>query len=121
MIAFLGIFPAILVPVRVAQNDHGLPVYAYFVIFVVLVALFVMIAKLLWRHLFADRFIDTLKRHRYCPSCVYDLSGVIPDFDGYKVCPECGSSWHIPADMQPKPIDSNLNQRRKRHFLWPLR
>ncbi|RNC81486.1 MAG: hypothetical protein ED559_06750 [Phycisphaera sp.] len=120
LIAFLGVFPAFLIPVRIAQMKPGLPPYVYLIIFISLVVLFVMVAKLLWRQLFADRFVDTLKRHRYCPSCIYDVSGVPLEQDNCRVCPECGSVWHIPDDMQPKPVKPEMSTRKKRGFFWPL-
>lgn len=119
-IAFLGVFPAILLPMRIAQVRPGLPPFVYFAVFISLVTLFVVIAKLLWRQLYADRFIDTLKRHRYCPSCVYDLSGVPPEPDNCRVCPECGSTWHIPGDLQPIPCKPKELRRKERGFFWPL-
>lgn len=120
LIAFLGVFPAFLIPVRIAQMKAGLPPYVFLVLFISLVALFVLIAKLLWRQLFADRFVDTLKRHRYCPSCVYDLTRVPSQHDNCKVCPERGSAWHIPEDLQPKPFKPEMSLREQRGLFWPL-
>ena len=36
----------------------------------------------------------SLKAHA-CPSCGYDMTGLVDDPDGYRVCPECGAAWRI--------------------------
>lgn len=49
---------------------------------------------------YASFIAEVMLRHRYCPHCEYDLTGLPPDqYDGATVCPECGSAWIIPVDL----------------------
>lgn len=33
----------------------------------------------------------------WCPACSHSLTGLIPESDGCRVCPECGAAWRLPA------------------------
>jgi hypothetical protein len=45
------------------------------------------------------RLVDKFKSLRRCPSCGYDLTGLVPessDGNGCTICPECGAAWRLP-------------------------
>jgi len=50
-------------------------------------------------HLFrwqnAESVVTALTRTGLCPSCAYNMEGVVLEHDGCTVCPECGAAWRL--------------------------
>lgn len=69
--------------------------YAHDAAMLLVLALFVV--SLGWvPRLWGARRRERLLLRGICPKCAYDLSGTVP-INGSKSCPECGTTWPLPA------------------------
>ena len=57
------------------------------------------IAAVVWLDdVLTARLVDKFKSLRRCPSCGYDLTGLVSDAtvaNGCTICPECGAAWRL--------------------------
>jgi hypothetical protein len=67
------------------------------------------VSLLQWKHhggRRAQRAVALLAALRRCAACGYDLSVIIPEPDGCRLCPECGAAWRLPASAPELPDSS---------------
>jgi hypothetical protein len=64
-----------------------------------------LLVMILWTRAKQARFGRVRKvmlKHRRCPHCGYDLTGLASDpQDGATLCPECGSAWKLGQESAP--------------------
>lgn len=79
--------PVILFAVR------AIPAWVMFALMVPACAFEVWVVLLVRRRMLARRIAHRLARSDRCGSCAHDLTGLVREPDGCRICPECGAGW----------------------------